>query len=85
MGAARFGPAVATAMGSVYIFGGRDDGQDLSSTERFDPRTGTCTWEALPPMGAARFGPAVATAMGKVYVCGGDDGAQDLSSAECFP
>jgi len=81
--AVRRNGAVAGAMaGFLYICGGSDGKETLSSTVRFNPQTST--WEALPSMMRRRRGASIATLMRQLYVCGGLDGQDTIGSAERF-
>jgi len=68
--------------GCIYVCGGTDGGQMLSSVDRFNPVAGA--WEVAVNMPQAREGAAAAGVEGKLYVCGGTDGAVPLNSIECF-
>jgi len=74
--------AVRKACMKVYVCGGNDGGEFLTSMERFDPSTGH--WEELPPMPEQRHGAFGAAVGGRLYVCGGMAHAETLSSVECF-
>lgn len=80
--ARRDGAAAAAMRGRLYVCGGFDGEQSLSSrsAERFDP--GTESWRALRDMISRRAGAAAAVVAGQLYVCGGYDGAQHLSECE---
>lgn len=71
----------------LFLLGGDDGEQVLSSVERFDPMH--AAWEALPPMTAQRHMHAAAFASGQIVVCGGiadmsHDFRRAMSSAESF-
>ena len=82
MSAARFGPAAAVVDGKLYVMGGHDGRNQLSSVERYDPAKNA--WEAVAPMSTARFALAAAVFDGKLYVMGGYDGRNGLSSVERY-
>merc|ERR1712100_315392 len=72
----------AAIAGRLYVCGGFDGQDRLSSLERFDPMR-EC-WESLPDMSTRRTGAATVALKDKVYVCGGFDGVQRLNTAERF-
>jgi len=72
--------AAASVDGRLYVCGGHNGQQELSSAERYDPGAGA--WEAMLPLSQRRSGAAVAVAAGRLYVCGGYDGWEVLSSVE---
>ena len=82
MSTARSAPAAAVFDGKLYLMGGYDGRNPLSSVERYDPAKNT--WEAVAPMFTARGGSAAAVVDGKLYVMGGYDGRNRLSSVERF-
>jgi len=73
---------VAAVDGCLYVCGGWDGRQRLSSVERFCPCLGL--WEELAAMLERRDRAAVGAIAGRLYICGGFDGDRDLSSAEFF-
>jgi len=68
--------------GRLYVCGGTDGQERLSSAERFNLSNGT--WEVLPPMIHRRYGITASVLHGRLYVCGGFNGQEALSSAERF-
>jgi DNA-binding CsgD family transcriptional regulator/N-acetylneuraminic acid mutarotase len=76
------GYALISYEGSLYIFGGWDGDQYLSSVYRYDPRLDV--WEELTPMPTARAYAAAAVAHGKIYIMGGYDGDKALSVNEVY-
>ena len=82
MSTARSGLAAAAVDGKLYVMGGHDGQNGLSSVERYDPAKNA--WEAVAPMSAARYAPAAAVVEGKLYVMGGHDGQNRLSSVERY-
>ncbi len=69
--------------GRVLTAGGHDEnGEILSSTELFDPRTGRV--QAGTGMIERRWGAAVALIADAIYVCGGDNVLGPVSSCERF-
>jgi N-acetylneuraminic acid mutarotase len=82
MSTARGGPAAAAIDGKLYVMGGHDGQNWLSSVELYDASTNA--WEAVAPMSTARGAPAAAAIDGKLYVMGGSDGQNQLSSVERY-
>merc|ERR1719171_435087 len=78
MSARRWLAACVTIGDRLYVCGGWDGYNDLSSAERFDPQRGC--WEALPPMSIDRHRSTCAAMGGQLYICGG----LGKSSAEYF-
>ena len=68
--------------GKLYVMGGFDGQNSLSTVERYDPVKNA--WEAVAPMSAARDGSAAVVVDGKLYVMGGFDGQNELSSVERY-
>ncbi len=66
-----------TAIGSdgkIYVFGGRDNNNNLTSGERYDPSANS--WSSITPMTTERnFGRAVGDSNGNIYIIGGKNGA----------
>lgn len=69
MGSRRHGHGSVSLDGFVYVIGGYDGGEFLSSAERYTPSTGQ--WEAIAPMRTSRFGVACAVLDGRIYAVGG--------------
>merc|ERR1719161_236804 len=67
---------------SIYVCGGFDGTNYLTSAERFDPMRGR--WEPLPSMSERRGGCATAVLSGQIYVCGGLDSSKYLKSTERY-
>ena len=82
MSTARYALAAAAVDGKLYVMGGYDGQNRLSSVERYDPAKNA--WEAVAPMSTARSGLAAAAVDGKLYVMGGHDGQNGLSSVERY-
>jgi kelch-like protein 17 (actinfilin)/kelch-like protein 20 len=82
MSTARYCFAAAAVDGKLYVMGGFDGQNRLSSVERYDPATNA--WEAVAPMSTARSCSAAAVFDGKLYVMGGHDGKNWLSSIEQY-
>eukprot|EP00411_Alexandrium_monilatum_P030736 CAMPEP_0175368396 /NCGR_PEP_ID=MMETSP0095-20121207/20161_1 /TAXON_ID=311494 /ORGANISM="Alexandrium monilatum, Strain CCMP3105" /LENGTH=416 /DNA_ID=CAMNT_0016666493 /DNA_START=45 /DNA_END=1296 /DNA_ORIENTATION=+ len=76
------GVAAAAEGGQVYVFGGFNEGQFLSSAERFDPEA-HC-WAASPPMLERRSEAAAAVVARKILVLGGFSAMQPLRSGERY-
>ena len=83
MSTPRHNPGLAVLGGKLYALGGTRDSTykdtegdilDVSSVERFDPKSGA--WEAVASMGTARMKPSVAVLDGKLYALGGGSGVQ---------
>ena len=73
----------ATALGNrIYIVGGYDDLQYLSSCEVFDTSTNTWSSSALPEMNEKRNGCQAVTIGSSIYVMGGWNGSTDTSSVD---
>jgi kelch-like protein 18 len=68
--------------GYIYVLGGSDGQQELSSAEAFDLNTGI--WLQLPHMVVRRHGLAAVALAGKLFALGGFDGRQELASVELF-
>lgn len=68
--------------GKLYVCGGGDGQEVLSSMEFLDLRTGR--WHAGPSMSRPRQGAASVFAPDCFYVCGGSDGHGVLNSSERF-
>ena len=68
--------------GLVYIIGGFDGTEILSSIEIYDPQTNQ--WTYGPSMSARRKGLRAIVHKGKIYAMGGYDGQDQLSSVECL-
>ncbi|CAK9050320.1 unnamed protein product [Durusdinium trenchii] len=66
----------------IYVTGGSDGDQVLSSGEVFNPRLET--WQELPPMTVPRVGHCSFAIEGRVYVVGGMDGKVVLDTYEVF-
>jgi uncharacterized delta-60 repeat protein len=84
MGTARYvHTATLLSNGKVLIVGGEGDNGPLSSTEVYDPATGT--WSPTGNLGTAHYGhTATLLPNGKVLVSGGEDDSGPLSSAEVY-
>ena len=67
---------------ALYIFGGYDGSNVLSSCEVYDPASDR--WRAIAPMGSKRSALAAAVVGGLLYVIGGKDGSNHLSSCEVY-
>ena len=74
---------MAVLGGKLYVAGGFDRTNRLSSVEVFDPQTNA--WTPLAAMGTARNAFAMAAVQGKLYAAGGRDGSNNyLATAEAF-
>lgn len=66
----------------LYVVGGYDGENDLSSAERYNPMTNE--WQMITPMGTKRSCLGICAFDGLLYVCGGYDGASCLASVERY-
>ncbi len=66
----------------LYLFGGEDGDEVLSSSYAYDP--GLQQWQTLPPMPTARTMAVGGVLGGKLYVVGGSDGSELLAVCESF-
>ena len=82
----RTGHCAVTLPDGIYVMGGYDGAEYLSSMERFDESTGE--WEVLPSMitPRAKFSAVASTDGRYIYVIGGenDEEAKPLKSIERF-
>ncbi|KAF5283175.1 hypothetical protein FQR65_LT02687 [Abscondita terminalis] len=90
MSVARSQMGVAVLDDYLYVVGGNNKSQVLSSVERYSFRKGT--WSTVPSMSVGRSGPAVAAVDGLLYVIGGYETVENpfyraqftVASVECF-
>ena len=68
--------------GCIYVIGGFDGENYLSSIEKYDPSTGS--WSIVGYMKTARSGVSAVCVEDRVFIIGGYDGEERLSSVECF-
>ena len=66
----------------IYVIGGFDGENYLSSIEKYDPATGS--WSTIGYMKTARAGVSAVRVEDRVFIIGGYDGEERLSSVECF-
>jgi hypothetical protein len=78
----RVSARAAVVNGELYVVGGWDGSQVLSSVERFDQSQGR--WFSCGTMGTPRASPALAILNGFLYAIGGFDGRDWLSSVERY-
>merc|ERR1712176_485101 len=79
----RWAGAMAVVMGGkIYVYGGGNGKELLSSVECFDPVM--MRWDAVPPMGQRRHGATVSVMAGHIYICGGWADQVPLNTAERF-
>jgi influenza virus NS1A-binding protein len=74
--------AVTSYRGKVWVVGGCDAWNPLSSVEIYDSQTNA--WSAGPPMGTPRRGCGLVEIEDLLYVIGGSDGTQSLCTTEVF-
>ncbi len=67
--------AMVAFRGNLYVFGGFDGKNALSSVEHYDPSRNL--WTKVAPMSTARGGPAASVLGERIYVCGGQILDQD--------
>jgi serine/threonine-protein kinase PknK len=74
----------ATIGDSIFVHGGSNSHEVLTSVERFDLRAGK--WEAAPPAPSRRYGHAAAALGDHLYVFGGRDNSPQspFNSTERF-
>ncbi len=84
MPTARQGATNAEVNGVVYVIGGYDGTNYLSTVEAYDPVTNA--WSAKTPTGSptARFNATSAVVNGIIYVIGGSNGTGSLSVVEAY-
>ncbi|POI30707.1 hypothetical protein CIB84_005542 [Bambusicola thoracicus] len=80
--AGRHQSAVCELGGHLYIIGGAESWNCLSSVERYNPENNT--WTLMAPMNVARRGAGVAVHDGKLFVGGGFDGSHAVSCMEMY-
>jgi N-acetylneuraminic acid mutarotase len=66
----------------LYAVGGRSEGKNLNTVERYDPRTDT--WAELPHMRTKRNGVGVAIVGGQLYAVGGETSYEVLRNVEIY-
>jgi DNA-binding CsgD family transcriptional regulator len=76
------GYALAPYEGKLFLFGGWNGKEYLSSVYAFDPEKGA--WAAKTPMEKQRAFAGAAVANGRIYVMGGFDGQQALNLNEVY-
>ena len=74
--------AVSPIGNLLYVVGGYDGSNDLSSGEVYHPLNNM--WSPMTPMGTKRSCLGVCSVDGLMYCCGGYDGASCLSSVERY-
>ncbi|KAK1329303.1 hypothetical protein QTO34_011484 [Cnephaeus nilssonii] len=80
--AGRHQSAVCELGGYLYIIGGAESWNCLSTVERYNPENNT--WTLIAPMNVARRGAGVAVLDGKLFVGGGFDGSHAISCVEMY-
>ena len=76
------GHAAAAMAGKIYVTGGFDRADSLSSAYVYDPQADA--WTQLASMSTARRVHTSAVVGGKLYVFGGFDAGGPLSTAEVY-
>jgi kelch-like protein 20 len=66
----------------IYCVGGRDDQSELSSVERYDPKTNN--WQPVVSMKSRRSGVGLAVVNGQLMAIGGFDGSTYLKTIEIY-
>jgi len=82
MNKARSDASAIVHEGHIWIVGGFNGDQYLSSVERYNIEENT--WTVMPSMRKRRGGVGCAILNGRLYAIGGHDGHQRLSSVECL-
>lgn len=82
MNSARSGAAVDAANGYIYALGGYNGTTQLSSVERYDPKTNE--WTLVSCMLDHRSALSVASFEKKLYVFGGYDGEKFHDTVEVY-
>ena len=73
---------MATLNGQIWVVGGCDAWNPLSTVEIYDPEKNV--WKAGPPMNSPRRGCGLVSKGGLLYVIGGSDGTQSLCTTEVY-
>ena len=73
---------VCSFQGKIWVVGGSDAWNPLSSVEMYDP--GTNCWRQGPPMNTPRRGCGLVERNNLLYVIGGSDGTQSLCTTEVY-
>ena len=74
--------AVCPFNGEIWVVGGSDAWNPLSSVEVYDPATNS--WRLGPPMSTPRRGCGLVEKAGLLHVVGGSDGQQSLCTTEVY-
>ena len=74
--------AAAAMGGKIYVSGGRDDDELMSTVMVFDPQANT--WTELASMGTAQFFHTSAAIGSKIYVFGGRTDGGFTASVEAY-
>lgn len=87
MSTPRIGPSAAVMTDEesnefIYVCGGSDGEEVLTSCEVFDPKEGA--WHSIEPFSVPRLSHVSAVIDGKLYVFGGFDGKVPLDTYECY-
>jgi hypothetical protein len=69
--------------GKIYVAGGRNGGDGMTTVEIFD--LATSTWSAGPPLNFGRTGLGLAVASGKIHAVAGMTRASSPSNLVNFP
>ena len=76
------GYSLAEFEGQLYVFGGWNGEEYLSTVFSYNPQTDS--WTTLSPMGAPRGYAGAVVASGEIYIIGGFDGETALSSNDVY-
>jgi DNA-binding CsgD family transcriptional regulator/N-acetylneuraminic acid mutarotase len=76
------GYALAALDGRLYLFGGWDGKQAVSTVYSFDPEAGA--WQVRAPLSSRRAFAGAVALEGRIYLIGGSDGAHALSTVQVY-
>jgi len=78
----RYRPGVAALDNKIYVTGGREVGQPMSSVDCYDPDTNT--WSQMANMNIARAGHSLVSLHGRLYAIGGVTRGHYVESIEVY-
>ena len=81
---ARSGMRAVVLAGKVYVAGGFDGEERLSSVECFTPGSGAVTWHRVPDMVTPRSNFSMVVVDGKILVAGGYSEPTVISKCELY-